>query len=83
MGGIQGNGGLTMAHSQRCNCMVSRRLTLLIELIQKKEVAGRRRAVRLAEDICSRGGRAGAGDGQGACGGVTTACRSPLKRLWS
>ena len=63
--------------------MVSRRLTLLIELIQKKEVASRGRAVGLAEDVCSRGGHAAAaGDSQGACGGVTTACWSPLKRLW-
>ena len=72
-----------MAHSQRCNCMVSRRLTLLIELIQKKEVAGRRRAVRLAEDICSRGRQARAtGDSECPSGGVTTARWSPLKRLW-
>ena len=39
----------------------------------------------LAEDICSRGRHTACatGDGECASGGVTTACWSPLKRLWS
>ena len=62
----------------------SQRLTLLIELIEKKEIASGRRTVGLAEDICSRGRHARAtGDSECPSGGVTTACWSPLKRLWS
>ena len=40
-GGIEGNGAATQCRSRGCNCTLSRELTLLIELVEEKEVSSR------------------------------------------